>query len=195
MIIKYSIILTLFIIIFVSCKDEMPIKGSFPKDVSLVDHNEKEFLFSDLKGKVLLVSYIYTNCPDICHIINKKMDVLKTQLITNTIDKDVVFVSISIDPQNDTPQKLKEHIHHMKFDTKNWYFVTGTIGSVYRLIAKAGIFPVTEVQPNEKNDYLDYIISHRDRISLVDKNGNIRKHYKGTTMDFDIIIKDMKSLI
>ncbi len=120
---------------------------------------------------------------------------LKTQLITNKIDKDVVFVSISIDPQNDTPQKLKEHIHHMKFDTKNWYFVTGSIGSVYRLIAKAGIFPVREAQPSGKDDYLDYVISHRDRVSLVDKAGNIRKHYKGTTMDFDIIIKDMKSLI
>jgi protein SCO1/2 len=192
---KYSIILTLFILIFVSCKDEMPIRGSFPSDVSLTDHNGKEFMFSELKGKVLLVSYIYTNCPDICHIINKKMDVFKSQLIKNKIDKDVIFVSISIDPQNDTPDKLKQHINHMKFDTANWYFVTGSIGSVYRLIAQAGIFPVREAQSNKKNDYLDYIISHRDRISLVDKNGNIRKHYKGTTMDYDTIIKDMKSLI
>ena len=195
---KYSILLILFLILPIACKDELPVKGSFPNDILLVDHNEKDFLFSDLKGKVLLVSYVYTNCPDICHIINKKMDVLKSQLKMNKIDKDVVFVSISIDPQNDTPEKLRGHIKHMNFDMANWYFVTGNIGSVYRLIAEAGIFPVRETKSNEtdeKNDYLDYIISHRDRISLVDKNGDIRKHYKGTTMDFDIIIKDMKSLI
>jgi len=188
---KYSIILTLFILTFVSCKDEMPIKGSFPKDVSLVDHNGKEFLFSHLKGKVLLVSYIFTNCPDICHIINHKMNDFKSRLREEGIENKVAYVSISIDPQNDTPEKLKMHIEHMKFNMKNWYFVTGSIGSVYKLISLAGIFPMREQTDND----LGYVINHRDRITLVDTNGNIRKHYKGTTMDFDIIIKDMKSLI
>lgn len=196
---NYILILFLVLLILpLSCKDEIPVKGSFPNDISLVDHTGKEFLFSDLKGKVLLVSYIYTNCPDICHIINKKMNVFKSQIARDSISKDVVFVSISIDPQNDTPEKLRKHIHHMNFDTSNWYFVTGNIGSVYRLIANAGIFPVRESKQNDadnENAYLNYIISHRDRISLVDKNGNIRKHYKGTTMDSDIILMDMKSLI
>ncbi|NIP37618.1 MAG: SCO family protein [Candidatus Dadabacteria bacterium] len=197
MIIKYSLLLFL-LILPLGCKENLPVKGSLPGDVSLIDHNNEEFSFSDLRGKVLLVSYIYTNCPDICHIINKKMDVFKTELTANKIDKNVIFVSISIDPQNDTPAKLKEHIHHMKFDTANWYFVTGNIGIVYKLIANAGIFPVRESiskGAEQKSDYFDYIISHRDRISLVDRSGNIRKHYKGTTMDFDIIIDDMKSLM
>lgn len=196
--IRYSILLILLLILPLSCKDKLPVKGSLSGEVSFTDHNGKEFKFSNLRGKVLLVSYIYTNCPDICHIINKKMDVFKSHLKSNNIEKEVVFVSISIDPQNDTPQKLKMHIEHMDFDTTNWYFITGNIGSVYKLIANAGIFPVREAKSNasdDKSDYLEYVISHRDRISLVDKDAQIRKHYKGTTMDFDIILQDMKTLI
>ncbi len=196
--IKFFMFLLLMILPLGCSEQQLLDKERFQSDVIFIDHNGNEFSFSDQNGKVLLVSYIYTNCPDICHIITKKMDLLKSDLIKQGIDKDVVYVSISIDPQHDTPERLAEHIKHMKFDTTNWYFLTGSIGTVYKFIATAGIFPKREAKPNgseEPSDYLKYIISHRDRISLVDQNGYIIKHYKGTTMDYNTIIADIKSLI
>lgn len=194
----FAIILFFLVILLPSCGENLPVLGSFDQEVVLTDHTDKKFSFADMNGKVLLVSYIYTNCPDICHIINKKMEMLKPRLAENNLQDKVVFVSISIDPQQDTPERLRMHIKHMNFDTKNWYFVTGSIGAVYRLIAHAGIFPMRESLPqtdDKDGDYLNYVITHRDRVSIIDQEGNIRQHYKGTTMDFDIIIKDIKSLI
>jgi len=187
---KYFFIIILIMISLVSCTEKLPVKGSFPQTV-LTDHNGREFKFSNLAGKVVVVSYIFINCPDICHIINKNINLLKLELDKQGIDNKVAYVSISIDPQNDTPEKLKMHIDHMKFNMKNWFFVTGSIGSVYKLISESGIFPMREQTDND----LGYVINHRDRITLVDNNGYIRKHYKGTTFDFDVLLNDIKSLI
>ena len=188
---RYLIISALLITICsISCTEKLPVEGSFP-DTVLTDHNGSEFKFSELKGKVVFVSYIFTNCPDICHIIGNKINILKSKLNNKGYEDKVAFVSISVDPQNDTPEVLKKHAQHMNFDLKNWYFVTGSIGSVYKLISVAGIFPMREELKNGDG----YTIIHRDRVSLVDKNGQIRKHYKGTTFDYDEVTKDIESLL
>jgi protein SCO1 len=187
---KYPSLILLVVFLVISCTEKLPVEGSFP-DTALTDHNGREFHFSELDGKVVLVSYIFTNCPDICHIIGNKINILKVKLEDKGYGDRVAYVSISIDPQNDTPEKLKMHAQHMNFDMSNWYFVTGSIGSVYKLIAEAGIFPMRE----EAQNNLGYVMIHRDRVSLVDKKGHIRKHYKGTTFDYDEVTKDIKSLL
>lgn len=187
---KYLSLIILIIITMISCTEKLPVEGSFP-DTVLTDHSGNEFKFSELKGKVVFVSYIFTNCPDICHIIGNKINILKSILNDKGYEDKIAFVSISVDPQNDTPEKLKMHAQHMNFDLKNWYFVTGNIGSVYKLISVAGIFPMREELDNEPG----YTIIHRDRVSLVDQNGQIRKHYKGTAFDYDEVTKDIESLL
>lgn len=180
----------LILALLISCTEKLPVVGSFD-DTPLTDHDGKEFKFSDLRGKVILVSYIFTTCPDICHIIGSKINVFKSQLKDSGYGDNVAYVSISVDPQYDTPERLKMHAKHMNFDMTNWYFITGSIGGVYKLISVAGIYPMRE----KINNDLGYTIIHRDRVSLVDKSGQIRKHYKGTTFDFDEVTKDIKSLL
>ena len=170
---KHIASIFLILVLFISCTEKLPVEGSFA-DTLLTDHNGNEFKFTGLEGKVILVSYIFTTCPDMCHVIGNKINILKSKLKDMGYEDKVAYVSISVDPQNDTPQKLKMHAEHMNFDLKNWYLVTGSIGGVYKLISVAGIFPVREEVDNEHG----YTIVHRDRISLVDKQGRIRKHYK-----------------
>ncbi len=166
-----------------------PIKGKFP-DVKLVNYDGSDFRFSDLRGNVVVVSYIYTHCPDICHIISKRIDVFKKKLDPDLLEK-VRFVSISIDPARDTPDALKRHGGMMKLDTTNWYFVTGIRDRVYDTIKVAGIDPLVEIRKGPD----DYTLNHRNRISLLDTEGNIRKHYKGTTFDYAELEEDIRKLL
>ena len=91
--IKYLIFI---IILITGCstesKSNLPVKSKLP-EVVLKDFNENEFIFSDLKGKVIVLSYIYTSCPDICHITSSKLNTFKKSLN----DKDnIFFISISV---------------------------------------------------------------------------------------------------
>ena len=175
----------------VSCSSEqqLPVKGEFP-DVKLINYNGEEFHFSDLKGKIIVVSYIYTNCPDICHLTTKKLNQFKKNLGDDLSNK-VEFVSITFDPTRDTPDVLKHHVQMMGLDMNNWYFVTGRRDLVYKTIEVAGINPIVDELKN--ND--QYTFNHRDRLSLVDQQGRIRKHYKGSTFDEAELKKDIKTLL
>jgi len=190
-IIPFVPVFSLIVLLNISCssKPELPVKGQFP-DVKLVNYDSKDFHFSDLKGKVIVVSYIYTNCPDICHLTTKKLNQFKKNL-NNNLRKKVELVSITFDPTRDTPDVLKHQVHMMGLDMDNWYFVTGRRDLVYKTIEVAGINPIVdEMKSNDK-----YTFNHRDRISLVDQKGQIRKHYKGSNFDEAELTKDIKSLL
>jgi protein SCO1/2 len=183
------------IIIFLACSSGLE-KGEQLPDFPLKDQNGKEFTFSQLRGKVIVLSYIYTHCPDICHIITKRMTVLRDKLKKNNIDDErVYFVSITIDPERDTPETLKKHVKMMNLDLTNWVFVTGDEDSINSTIKVSGMEAIKETDVNSKNDDVSYFITHRDRISLVDDKGTIRKHYKGTNFDFDALMEDIDKVL
>lgn len=187
------LLILLSVPLVLSCKSEnkttLPVKGEFPQ-VKLINYDGEDFYFKDIKGKVVVVSYIYTNCPDICHITSKKLNNLKSGLDQQTRN-DLVFVSITFDPTRDTPNILREHIGMMDLNVDNWFFVTGRRDLVYETLNLAGINPVPDKM--ESND--SYTFNHRDRISLVDREGQIRKHYKGSTFDADELVQDLKTLL
>ena len=182
------------LILFAACGSRLPVEGEFP-DTVLTNQNGKEFSFSDLKGKVVVVSYIYTNCPDICHVISARMNVFKNKLKGANIQDKVYFVSISIDPERDTPEALRQHAKMMNLDLTNWVFVTGDEYLINSTIQAAGMEAIKEPVQHSEDGKPSYSITHRDRISLVDREGRIRKHYKGTTFDMDELLGDIKSLI
>ncbi|MDE0290988.1 MAG: SCO family protein [Candidatus Dadabacteria bacterium] len=171
-------------------KSNLPIKGTLP-DISLTDFNENEFMFSDLKGKVVVLSYIYTNCPDICHITSGKLNTFKNSL-DHKVKNKVFFVSISFDPRRDSTQALREHARMMNLNLENWLFVTGSSENIVEVLHVAGIDPWIQKDPNDSKGYT---FSHRDRISLADKNGRIRMHYKGTNFDSERLEDDIRSLL
>ncbi|GIW47938.1 MAG: hypothetical protein KatS3mg078_1815 [Deltaproteobacteria bacterium] len=187
-------IVFILLLFFIACSSKLPIKGEFP-DTLLVDHNGKEFRFSQLRGNVVVVSYIYTHCPDICHIISAKMNAFKKVLRENNLEGRVYFVSITLDPLRDTPEVLKHHARMMNLDLKNWLFVTGDENAVYSTIEVAGMEAIRGPMSYDERGELSYLITHRDRITLVDREGRIRKHYKGTEFDPKELIKDIKRLL
>jgi protein SCO1/2 len=187
-------IFLILIFFLLACNSGLPVKGEFP-DMPLKNQEGKEVTFSQLRGKVLVVSYIYTHCPDICHIISARMNVFKDKLKQNNIQDKVYFVSITLDPERDTPEVLRHHAKMMNLDLTNWVFVTGEEDAINSTIKAAGMEAIKGPTEFSESGEPSYVIAHRDRISLVDKKGRIRKHYKGTTFDMDELLGDIKSLL
>ena len=100
--------------------------------------------YSDLlKGKVVLIQFLYTQCQEACPLTTKQLaDTQK--LLDGRLGKDIVFLSLTVDPETDTPQRLKEYSQRFKAD-KGWWFLTGNKQDVDGVAHKLGqTAPVAE---------------------------------------------------
>ncbi len=94
-------------------------------NVPVVDQDGRTLSFYDdvIKNRVVVVSFIYTTCRDLCPLMTARLARLQ-DLLGTSVGKDIFFVSISIDPERDTPEKLKEHADAFRTGP-GWTFLTG----------------------------------------------------------------------
>jgi protein SCO1/2 len=121
----------------------LPVYGSVP-DFALIGQHGRPVRRGDLEGKVWIVSFIFTNCPDECPLMTAEMARLQSDL---THLDDLRFVSISVDPDRDTPAVLSQYAERFNADPSRWLFLTGDKRAIYRL-AKEG-FRLGIVDPAE----------------------------------------------
>ena len=134
-----------------------------------------------LDGKVWVVDFIYTNCPGPCPRMTSQMHRLERRV---SRDSDVRLVSVSVDPQHDTPQVLDEFAHRFGGPSLQWTFLTGSPATVHLLAYET--FHVGDVIGK---------MDHSTKFALVDKRGNIRGYY--STFDRDgmsSLLKDIAAL-
>jgi protein SCO1 len=100
-------------------------RDGYIPNVPVVSQDGRSLMFYDdvLKGKVSIISFIYTSCRDICPVVTARLSQLEDKL-GDAAGRDYFFVSISIDPTNDTPDKLKEYSKAFGAGP-NWLFLTG----------------------------------------------------------------------
>ena len=111
----------------------------FSPDVPLVTHEGKSVrFFEDLvRGKVVAINFIYTNCPDACPLETAQL--LQVQeILGDRVGRDVFFYSITIDPEHDTPEVLKAYSEKFRVGP-GWLFLTGKEADVTRLRRKLGL--------------------------------------------------------
>jgi len=109
-------------------------------DARLLDQDGREVRFytDTLRGKIVLISFIYTSCTDICPILMHNLSDVQNSL-GDRFGKDVFFVSISVDPEDDTPEELKKYAG--RYGTKpGWTFLTGPKKDVDAVIKRFGEF-------------------------------------------------------
>lgn len=109
-------------------------------DTTLLDQDGREVRFytDALRGKIVLISFIYTNCTDICPILMHNLSDVQNSL-GDRFGKDVFFVSISVDPEDDSPEELKRYAE--RYSAKpGWTLLTGPKKSVDAVIRRFGEF-------------------------------------------------------
>lgn len=128
--------------------------------LTLVDHNGRPVdLYDDLiKGHTIVLNSFFASCTGSCPVMAKTFLHLQNKL-GNRVGNDVILVSITVDPENDTPAKLKEYAQRVGAK-KGWYFLTGTRAQVDLALSKLGQY--TEAREAHKN----IIIAGNDRTGL-----------------------------
>jgi protein SCO1 len=169
-----------------AAQDEQPLPtiGAAP-DFALISQNGTEVTLERLRGKVVAVAFIYTWCPDVCPMLTDKMarvqDALGTDFAT-----EVAFVSITFDPERDTPEVLKDYAAAFDADLAGWSFLTGEPEAVREVARRYGV----AVVPGP-----DGQIDHSLLTTLVDRDGVMRVQYLGYRFDEEEFRRDLLNLV
>ncbi len=134
----------------------------------LTEQNGKAITDKDYKGKVYVVEFFFSTCPTICPVMNQNMLKLQKQFYGNP---KFGIASITINPDYDTPQVLKEHAEQLGVKHYNWHFLTGDRDYIYQL-AEKGFNLYAGQNENAPGGF-----EHSGYLALVDKNGTIRSRY------------------
>lgn len=175
--------------------DEKPLEGlknfGVVPDFSLIERSGKPLRLVDLRDKIWIANFIYTNCKDTCPLQSAEMARLQNDLVDKT---DVKLVSISVDPERDTPQALSRYAERFKADPDRWLFLTGEKREIYR-IAQEG-FRLSAVPASDVGQENNDSILHSTRFVLVDSKAQIRGYYQSTDAEaMKRLSRDLKTLL
>ena len=187
--------LSVILLFAISCKEKLPLdKDLTKKSYNLINQEGAEVKFPEIiRGSITVLGFIYTHCPDICPMTTHNMYLTERELIKNDIT-DVKFVALSFDPDRDSPAVLKKFAEVRELDFKSWTLLTGEKNTVNDLLKR---FDVKAIKTDERIDEqgnAEYSMMHTDRISLIDENGILRKIYKGSTLNIEELVNDIKTL-
>jgi protein SCO1/2 len=162
----------------------LPDMGLAP-DFMLVSQDGTEVGPASLRGKVVLVTFIYTWCPDICQLLTDKLGRVQDDLGA-PFGKDIAFVSITFDPERDTTEVLRTYAEAFDADPAGWFFLTGEVEAVREVATRYGVVTIPGV---------DGAIDHNLLTTLIDRRGRIRVQYSGYRFDPEELHQDLLALL
>lgn len=112
---------------------------SYFTDLEVIDQNGKRLRFySDvLKDRVLLINFIFTSCMDACPLMTQRL-IQTRELLVDAVKDDIWFVSISIDPERDTPEAMKAFAEKQGADERRWIWLTGKKQNLDFIVKRLG---------------------------------------------------------
>ena len=153
---------------------------------ALTTQDNAQLKLSDLRGKVVAVTFIFTTCKDTCPVLTAKLVGVQRTLAADT-SPNVAFVAISLTPEHDTPEVLKAYAKAHNADLTRWSFLTGSTNQIHMLAKQYGVF----VKTRKASDDVD----HGFLTSIVDRAGVIRVQYMGVRFEPDELLADLQALV
>ena len=154
-------------------------------DFMLTSQDGARVTLTDFRGKVVAVTFIYTSCTSTCPVLTPMMSFVQDQLGSNFGTK-IAFVSITVDPERDTPQVLKEYAQAFDANLAGWAFLTGTPDAIRDVTRRYGVFASKTANGD---------VDHTFLTSIVDPRGILRVQYVGVRFDPDELRRDLLSLL
>jgi len=182
--------LLLVLLLFVTaCGKQLENPLNWPvQEFTATDQAGKEVNLEQLKGKVWVADFIFTNCTTVCSPMTAQMAFLQKKLKDEGLD--VSLVSFSVDPERDTPEAMIAYGENYNIDFSNWHFLTGYSNEEIIRFSKESFHSPVIFEPGTDQ------VGHVTSFFLVDEKGVIVKKYPGiepTTLDQ--IIKDASVLV
>jgi protein SCO1 len=154
-------------------------------EFTLTTQDGRWLSLNELRGKVVAVTFVYTTCADACPLLTAKMAALQSELGKDFGPK-IFFLSITVDPEHDTPEVLARYAQAHGADLTGWTFLTGTPDEIRLVTRQYGIY----YQQQPAGD-----IDHTFLTSVIDQRGTLRVQYMGVRFDPDELLRDLQSLL
>jgi protein SCO1/2 len=188
---RFTVIMLVITTLLLSACGKKEIKNAVDwpiKDFSATNQDNKSFGLKDLKGKVWISDFIFTSCADVCPPMTQHVAKLQKMVKDNGL-KNVEFVSFSVDPAVDSPERLARYAKQFQADFTNWTFLTGYTQQFIENYAMTN-YKAFVKKPDEGSQVI-----HQTYLYLIDQKGHIRKSYNGfNNVPYDEIIHDIKAL-
>ena len=171
---------------------ELPVLANLPA-FQLVDQDNRPFSRDDMLGKVWVADFVFTSCADACPRLQNKMKRIQDRLLPPEQGGTIALLSITVDPERDTPEKLRDYAQAFGARKAMWLYLTGPQKEVERTVVKGfhtamAKLPVPGADPHAEA----FDIMHGERFVLVDAKGRIRGFYDAD--DPDAILRDARLL-
>ncbi len=164
---------------------ELPVNNKLGGDFQLSSTEGRLIKLSDFAGKIVLLNFGYTHCPDICPMVLSRMGQVMNQLGEGRADVQPIFVTF--DPARDTVERLQQYLPYFGEDFIGF---TGTPDQIATVSKQYGVIAV----PQQSESAAGVLYSHSDYIYLLDDEGRVRALY-GTDDPVDKIVTGVKSLL
>lgn len=165
-------------------------KDHYIADFDLINQEGEAFSSRSVSKKIWVVEYFFASCMGICPIMNEQMKRIQSAYYSDT---NVVILSFTVDPENDTPKVLKEYANAHESAVGKWFFLTGNKESIYKLARKSFFLLKPAEAKNQGDVGSDFI--HTNNFVLIDENKQIRGYYDGTNRnEVDELIEDIAIL-
>lgn len=161
-------------------------------DWSLIDQNKEIRGKSQLLNKPFIASFFFTSCPTICPKLMQQMKEVHKRF-NNKQDK-INFVSITVDPEQDTPEVLLEYMKKMGINHPNWFCLTGGEKAIYDVVVQKMKVHVGEKQEIEGAQGI-YDIPHLAHLALFDGDGNLRGLFKTENDEMAALVRAANFLL
>jgi protein SCO1/2 len=171
--------------------ETLAVYGRVP-DFSLIERSGRSVTLADLLGKVWVANFIYTQCTETCPTQSLEVSRLQAEFAT---EPDLRLVSITVDPERDTPEVLAEYAERYQADPERWLFLTGPKRAIYRLAADGFKLSVVDPDdPKQTSHLLRFLgprlafathgskglVLHSSRFVLVDRQARLRAYHHPT---------------
>lgn len=155
-------------------------------DFALTERSGQTVKLADFAGKVWVADFFYTTCPGPCPMLSSRLSDVQKEL---GAEPNLRFVSISTDPEKDTPEVLKLYAEKFRA-TGRWLFLTGEKAGIYSLARDGFKLPIAEPETPGGQ------IIHSTRLILVDQTGTVRGFYEATgESGVRDLIRDIRKLL
>ena len=172
-------------------------------DFSLIERSGNSIKLPDLIGKVWITNFFFTRCRDTCPLQSFRLSQLQQAFAE---EPNVRLVSITVDPEWDTPEILTQYANKFHADSKRWLFLTGDKEVIYELALQGFRLAIRDTRERE-HDHSTHrnpngslssggILLHSSRFVLVDRKGNIRGYYQSKERrDIEMLRRHVRVLL
>lgn len=154
-------------------------------DFSLTDQGGKTFQFKNLRGKVVVVAFAYTTCPDVCPLITAALRQVQTHLSSGE-RKNSHLLTVTTDPEIDSPKVLAGYAKRYGAELSGWSFLTGDESTLKPVWKNFGVGVKRKARG---------LVDHTPLTAIVDRHGVLRFAYIGPSPDVKSVLGDMRFLM